>query len=92
MLSKSDDDDDDDDDDDESEQQQTSKKIIKGNLNAFNERINKEEADINKDLFKEHFNFQRPSDMLKYLHRANDREKKIVSVINSWSEDLNKKN
>ena len=54
MFSKSDDDDDDDDDnddDDESEQQQTSKKIIKGNVNAFNERINKEEADINKDLF-----------------------------------------
>ena len=32
--------------------------------------------------------------MLKYLHRANDREKnnKLVSVINSGSEDLNKKN
>ena len=62
-------------------------------MNAFNERINKEESDINKDLFKEHFNFQRPSDMLKYLHQVNDREKnnKLVIVINSGLEDLNKK-
>ena len=50
---------------------------------TFNEWINKEETDINKELFKEHFNFQRPSDMLKYLHQANDRAKnnKLVSVI-----------
>ena len=81
------------DDDDESEQQQTNKKLTKYDVNAFNERINKEESDINKDLFKEHFNFQRPSDMLKYLHQVNDREKnnKLVIVINSGLEDLNKK-
>ena len=60
---------------------------------TFNEWINKEETDINKELFKEHFNFQRPSDMLKYLHQVNDREKnnKLVIVINSGLEDLNKK-
>ena len=60
----------------------------------MNGLINKEESEINKDLFKEHFNFQRPSDMLKYLHRANDRKKnnKLVIVINSGLEDLNEKN
>ena len=86
MFSKSDDDNDDD------EQQQASKKIIKDNV-TFNEWIDKEETDINKELFKEHFNFQRPSDMLKYLHQANDRAKnnKLVSVIICRLEGLKKK-
>ena len=72
-------------DDDESEQQQTSKKPTKDDVNAFNEWINKEETDINKELFEKHFNFQRPSSMLKYLYKPNDREKnnKLVSAINS---------
>ena len=45
-------------------------------MHSMNGLINKEESEINKDLFKEHFNFQRPSDMVKYLHKANDRKKK----------------
>ena len=86
MFSKSDDDNDDD------EQQQASKKLIKDNV-TFNEWIDKEETDINKELFKEHFNFQRPIDMLKYLHQANDRAKnnKLVSVIICRLEGLKKK-
>ena len=77
-------------DDDESEQQQTSKKPTKDDVNAFNEWINKEETDINKELFEKHFNFQRPSSMLKYLYKPNDREKnnKLVSAINSGLQDL----
>ena len=80
----------DDDDDHESEQQQTSKKSTKDDVNAFNERINKEEADINKDLFKKHFNFQKPSDLLKYLYVTNHKEEnnKLVSVINSGLQGL----
>ena len=54
-------------DDNESEQQQTSKKPTKDDVNAFNEWVNKEETDLNKKLFEKHFNFQRPSSMLKYL-------------------------
>ena len=98
FLLKSDDDDDDDDDDDEDDdddnydsgQQQASKRSTKHDVNAFNEQINKEEADINKDLFKKHFNFQRPSDLLKYLYKTNDREEnnKLLSVINSRLQDL----
>ena len=96
FLLKSDDDDDDDDDEDDDDdnydsgQQQASKRSTKHDVNAFNEQINKEEADINKDLFKKHFNFQRPSDLLKYLYKTNDREEnnKLLSVINSRLQDL----
>ena len=51
--------------DGEFEQQQTSKKPIKTDVNAFNQWINKEETNINRELFKKHFNFQRPSSMDK---------------------------
>ena len=83
-------DDDDDDDDDKPKQQQISKKSIKTDANAFNKWINEEEAGINRELLKEHFNFQRPSDMLKNLYKTNDRKKnsKLVSVINSGLKDL----
>ena len=74
------------------EQQQTSKKPIKTDANPFNELINKKETGINKELFKKHFNFQRPSSMLKDLYQINDREKnnKLVSVINSGLKDFKK--
>ena len=51
---------------------------------------NKKETDINKELFKKYFNFQRPSSMLKDLYQTNDREKnsKLVSVIKSGLKDL----
>ena len=57
---------------------------------AFNKWINKKEAKINRELFKEHFNFQRPSNMLKFLYQTKDREEnnKLVSVINSGLKDL----
>ena len=52
MLKSDDEDDDDDDDNYESGQQQTSKRLTKDDVNAFNEQINKEEADIYKDFLK----------------------------------------
>ena len=59
-------------------------------MNPFNELINQKETGINKELFKKHFNFQRPSSMLKDIYQINDREKnnKLVSVINSGLKDL----
>ena len=33
------------------------------NATKFNEWVNKQETDINRELFKKHFNFQRPSDV-----------------------------
>ena len=57
--------------------------------NAFNEHINKEETGINTGLFKKHFKFQGPSDMLKSLYKANtNQNNELVSVINSGLKDL----
>ena len=54
-------------------------------MNKPNEWVNKQETGINNELFKKHINFQRPSDMLKYLYQTNDKEKidELVNVINS---------
>ena len=56
----------------------------------FNKRIIDEETDINKELFKEHFKFKRPSDMLMYLNKTKDKEKnnELVKVIISGLKDL----
>ena len=43
--------------------------------NAFNKQINKEEININTELFKKYFNFQRPSNMLKFLYKANTKRR-----------------
>ena len=58
--------------------------------NYHSEWIIKKEADINRESFMKHFNFQNPSDMLKNLYQINDKEKKnkLVNVINSGLKDL----
>ena len=45
--------------------------------------IAEEETDINEELFKRHFNFQRPSNIFNSLNNTNDIEKnnKLVDVI-----------
>ena len=60
--------------------------------NVFNEQINKEEKNINNELFKKHFKFQSPSAMLKFLNDLNNIEKnnKLVDVIVSGLKDLKK--
>ena len=63
--------------DDKFEDQQTSKKSTKADVNEFNGQINKKETNINRELFRKHFNFQRPSSMLKSLCKINDRKKKL---------------
>ena len=55
-----------------SEQQQTCEKLT--DVNAFSKWINREETDIDRELFKNHFKFQRPSDMYKNLYEINDRK------------------
>ena len=62
----------------------------KFSVNKFNEWVNKEEASINTELFKKHFNFQRPSDMFKYLYKTNNKEKnnELVNLINSGLKDF----
>ena len=67
------------------------KKIF--DTNKFNKWVNKQETDINKELFKNHFSFQTPSALLKELYKTNDKEKNrlLVSVINSGLKDLKEK-
>ena len=57
--------------------------------NEFMEWINKEEIDLNEELFKKHFGFQRPSDMLMLLNKTNDKEKnsELVKAIISGLKD-----
>ena len=63
------------------------------NANKFNEWVNKQETNINKELFKNNFSFQTPSALLKELYKTNNKEKnnKVVNVINSGLKDLKEK-
>ena len=59
----------------------------------MNKWVNKQETDINNELFKNYFKFQRPSDMLKSLYKANTSQNiELVSLINSRLKDLKIKN
>ena len=71
----------------EEREQQTSKKPDKTELpkkptkkwfEKLNEWINKKETGIDRELFKKHFNVQRPSDM---LYNTNDKKKSNDLVI-----------
>ena len=54
------------------------------NVDKFNEWVNKQETSMNAELFKKHLNFQRPSDMLKFLYKTNtSQNNELVSLINS---------
>ena len=45
---------------------------------------------INRELFKRYFNFQRPSEMLKFVYNTIDKKKNndLVNVIKSGLSDL----
>ena len=72
------------------EQEKQNKKTT--DLSKFNEWTNKKETDINRKLFKNHFFFQTPSELLKNLYKTNDKEENglLVNVINNGLEDLKK--
>ena len=76
----------------EEEQEEEQKKLDEKttDLNKLNEWLNKEEIDLNEELFKEYFKIQKPSDMLMYLNKTNDKKKsnELVNVINSGLKDL----
>ena len=64
----------------------------KTDMTEISKYIAEEETDINKELFKRHFNFQRPSDIFNSLNNINDIEEnnKLVDVIISGLKDLKK--
>ena len=61
---------------------------------TLNKHITDQEKNINEELFKKYFNFQRPSDMLMFLSKTNDKDKnnELVNVINSGLKDFIKFN
>ena len=69
------------------EEQERQDEKTKTDLNKwiFDEKIN-----LNKKLFKKHFNFQKPSDMLMLLNATKDKTKnnELVNMIHSGLEDL----
>ena len=73
-----------------SEEEQEKQKPTKDDVMALSKWIIDKETDINEELFKKYFNFQRPSDMLTYLNKRNDIEKnnKLVNMFNSGLKDL----
>ena len=76
----------------EIQEKQEKQEKTKTKIDEFNKYIAEEEAHINKELFVKHFNFQRPSDMLKDLYQINDKENKnkLMNVIHSGLKDLKK--
>ena len=61
--------------DNKPDKKQPLKKPTKIDAKEFNELINKEETDINSELFRKHFNFQRPSEVLNAVFTTNNRFK-----------------
>ena len=59
-------------------------------MREFNKLINREEIDINRELFKKLFKFQRPSTMLKAVYNTEKKKKNnsLVNVIRSGLSDL----
>ena len=59
-------------------------------MNKISKYIAEEETDINEELFNKYFKIQKPSDMLMYLNKTNDKEEnnKLVNMINSGLKDL----
>ena len=78
----------------EIEEQEKKQKPTKDDLITLNKHITDQEKNINEELFKKYFNFQRPSDMLMFLNKTNDKEKnnELVNVINSGLKDFVKFN
>ena len=59
-------------------------------MNESSKYIAQEETDTNDKLFKKYFKTQKPSDMLMYLNKTNEKEKnnELVNMINSGLKDL----
>ena len=74
----------------EEQEEQEEQKPTKVDYKTLIKQITDEETDINYEIFKKYFKNQRPSDMLMFLNKTNDTEKKnqLVKLINSGLKDL----
>ena len=71
-------------------EKETSEKSTKTNFDELNEQSIKEETEINEEILKNHFGFQKPTNMLKALYGIDDRENNhtLVKIIKSELNDL----
>ena len=75
-FSEDEDDQEDEEDEREEQEEQEEQKLMKYDYKTLIKQIADEEKDINKELFKKYFKAQMSSDMLVFLKRTNDTEKK----------------
>ena len=61
------------------EEQEEKQKPTKDDVIALNKQIIYEETDINEELFKKHFNFQRPGDMYTLLNKKQMIQRKTIN-------------
>ena len=74
----------------EEKEQEEKQKPTNDDLITLKKHIIDKETNINEDVFKKHFNFQKPSDMLMLLNTTKDKTKSndLVNIINSGLKDL----
>ena len=61
---------------DKEQEEQKERKSIKVDYKTLIKQVTDEEKDINNEIFKKYFKAQRASDMLMFLNKTNDAEKK----------------
>ena len=66
------------------------KKPIENSVKKLSELANEEETDMNRELFQKHFNFAKPSAMLRELYRMKNKRvnKELVGLTKSGLIDL----
>ena len=73
----------------EEKEQEEKQETTKDDLITLNKHIIDKETNINEEVFKKYFNFQRPSDMVILLNTTKDKTKNdLVNIINSGLKDL----
>ena len=72
----------------EEKEQEEKQKPTKDDVITLNKHI--KETNINEEVFKKDFNFQKPSDTLMLLNTIKDKTKNndLVNIINSGLKDL----
>ena len=67
------------------DKKETPKKPTENSMKKLSELVNKEETYMNRKLFQKHFNYAKPSAMLRELYRMKNKRKNkaLVDLIKS---------
>ena len=63
------------------------KKPTENSVKKFSELVNKKETDMNREIFQKHFNFSKPSGMLREYGKQ-QKNKESVDLVKSRLRDL----